>query len=43
MKNVEFGPGRFAVKLFLVANGLNIKIHKTPEGLDFEILPLGEE
>ena len=34
-KNIEFEPGRFSVKLYLVAEGLNIKVEKTPDGLDF--------
>ena len=41
VKNIEFEPGRFSTKVYLVADGLNVKVHKTADGLDFEILPLG--
>jgi hypothetical protein len=32
-----------ATKLILVAEDLNLSVKKTPDGLDFELLPLGEE
>src|SRR3990172_6315688 len=34
-KNIEHESGKFSVKLYLVAEGLNIKVEKTPDGLDF--------
>lgn len=39
VKNIEYEPGKFAVKMYLVAEGLNIRAQKTPDGLDFEVLP----
>lgn len=38
-KNIEYEPGYFAVKLYLVAEGLNLRTQKTTDGLDFEVLP----
>lgn len=32
-----------ATKLILVAEGLNLEVKDTPDGLDFELLPLGRE
>lgn len=40
VKNIEFEPGKFAPKIYLVAEGLNIRIEKTADGLDFDIQPL---
>jgi hypothetical protein len=41
VKNVEYEKGKFYPKVYLVAEGLNIKVTHTADGLDFEILPLG--
>jgi hypothetical protein len=41
VKNVEYEPGKFYPKIILVADGLNVKVEKTADGLDFEVLPLG--
>jgi len=35
------GSTFMATKIYLVADGLSISIRKTPDGLEFEILPLG--
>ena len=43
VRNIEYEPGRFAVKVYLVAESLNIRAQKTPDGLDFELLPLGND
>jgi hypothetical protein len=40
VKNIEYEPGKFSVKVYLVAENLNIRAQKTADGLDFEILPL---
>jgi hypothetical protein len=40
VKNVEYEPGKFFPKLYLVAEGLNIKLESTPDGLDFDVQPL---
>jgi hypothetical protein len=40
VKNVEYEPGKYSVKIILVAEGLNITKIQTADGLDFEILPL---
>ena len=41
VKNVEYEPDKFAAKIYLVAEGVNVKAYKTADGMDFEILPLG--
>ena len=41
-KNVENEPGKMAVKLYLVADSLNLVAQKTPDGLDFDVQPLGK-
>lgn len=41
VKNVEYKPGRFSVKLYLVAVDLNIQVRKTADGIDFDLSPLG--
>lgn len=37
VKNVEYKPGKFAVKFYLVAEGLNTKVNQTPDGLDLTV------
>lgn len=39
VKNIEYEPGCFAVKVYLVAEGINLRTQKTTDGLDFEVLP----
>lgn len=41
VKNIEYEPGKFAARIYLVAEGVNVKAYKTADGMDFEILPLG--
>lgn len=40
VKNVEYESGKFSVKIYLVAEGLNVKTLRTADGLDFEVSPL---
>jgi hypothetical protein len=40
VKNIEYEPGRFSVKIYLVAENLNTRVQKTADGLDFDIQPL---
>jgi hypothetical protein len=40
VKNIEYEPGRFSPKIILVADGLNVRVEKTADGLDFDIQPL---
>ena len=40
-KNIEHEPGKIAVKVYLVADGLNIMAKKTPDGLDLVAEPSG--
>lgn len=40
VKNVEYEPGRFSVKLYLVAENLNVQVRTTADGVDFDIQPL---
>jgi hypothetical protein len=40
VRNIEYEPGQFSVKLYLVAEGLNLVAQRTTDGLDFEIQPL---
>ncbi len=41
VKNVEYEKDKFSVKIYLVAENLNIRVQKTADGLDFDIQPLG--
>jgi hypothetical protein len=41
VKNVEYEKDKFFPKLYLVAEGLNITVAHTADGLDFDIQPLG--
>ncbi|MCI0551299.1 MAG: hypothetical protein L0287_10110 [Anaerolineae bacterium] len=41
VKNIEYEPNKFSVKIYLVAEGVNVKAFKTADGLDFEVQPLG--
>lgn len=37
VKNVEYQPGKFAVKIYLVAEGLNTKVNQTKDGVDLNV------
>lgn len=41
VRPIEHEKGVYSVRLYLVAEGLSIKPKETPDGLEFEILPLG--
>lgn len=40
-KEIEHEKGVFSLKIYLVAEGVSIKKKNTPDGLDFDVLPLG--
>ena len=40
VKNIEYEPGKFYPKIILVADGLNVTVEKTADGLDFGVQPL---
>jgi len=40
VKNVEYEKDQFFPKFYLVADGLNIRVTHTADGLDFDIQPL---
>lgn len=42
VKNIEYEPGKFSLKIYLVADGLSITKINTPDGLDFDVQPLGK-
>lgn len=39
VKNVEYEKGKFAVRIFLVAEGMSVKKVHTPDGFDISIEP----
>jgi hypothetical protein len=40
VKNIEYEKGKFYPKIILVADGLNVTVEKTTDGLDFDVQPL---